>query len=389
VNSAGFSLGGYAAGTGTVGMGDASYTAGIGDSSGIALFRTASPGGFVASNRLDAVGPAAEGNPLYREGPGHPTLYFMGIDGCFVRRLHDGAPRDTGDNATDFLFMDTEGFPTPAGERLGAPGPKSRASPARSPAGPAALSRAWVDPAGGPTGAANRVRDPTSDPIDNRKYGALVVRRRFTNTSAHDLTRLRFRVAEITSYPPPADQADLRPLTIGAATVSVTGAGTEVVGGTTRDDPPVQYYGGALNSSVSSAVSVTDPLPAGGSTNLQLRFGIEQTGRFRLLLIPETIPPAVTPCWLVTGHTETNADLESDGGEIIRGTARADTDVIVSFTATPFRRYQLQASSAVADGAVWQDVGEAVTGVYAGVSAADPGGAAAATGRYHRVRVAP
>src|SRR5262249_47769693 len=66
VNSAGYSVGSYPAGSGATATGDASYTTDIPDNAGIAIFNNNTGGGsYTPANRLDAVGSTSEANATY------------------------------------------------------------------------------------------------------------------------------------------------------------------------------------------------------------------------------------------------------------------------------------------------------------------------------------
>ena len=101
----------------------------------------------------------------------------------------------------------------------------------------------------------NRVRDFTSDPANNSTFGTLDIRRTFTNNTGGNVTRLRFRVIDITTFPAPSGIADLRPRTSTAVVVTVDrppcGSGTSnvTVQGTTLEQPPSQPNGGGFNRS--------------------------------------------------------------------------------------------------------------------------------------------
>src|SRR3989442_1845150 len=208
VNNTAFSLATYPAGTGSVGSGDAQYTSAVGgdipDNAGIALFNNNTGGGsFNLANRFDAVGSTSEADTLYKEGTGYPALTPFSIDYAWVRdecgkggaittlgRCTISTPKDTDNNATDFYFVDTNGTSAGGGQRLGAPGPESLSSPfQRNSTIPAFLLDATVAQSSSP----NRVRDFTSDPANNSTFGTLSIRRRFTNNTGADVTRLRFR----------------------------------------------------------------------------------------------------------------------------------------------------------------------------------------------------
>src|SRR5207244_1616740 len=128
-------------------------------------------------------------------------------------------PKDTDDNAADFLFIDTNATLTAAGQRLGAPGPQNLASPIRR---DATISINLLDATKAQSVSPNRVRDLTSDPANNSTFGTLSVRRRVQNNTGGNVTRLRYRIVEITTFPSPGGGvADLRART--STDVSVTG----------------------------------------------------------------------------------------------------------------------------------------------------------------------
>ena len=134
VNSVGYSLASYPAGNGTTATGDATYTTDIPDNAGIAIFNTSVAANFVLANRIDAVGSTSEANTLYKEGTGYPALTPFSIDYSFYRdncgksgsittfgACPISTPKDTNNNAADFIFVDTNGTSAGAGQRLGAP----------------------------------------------------------------------------------------------------------------------------------------------------------------------------------------------------------------------------------------------------------------------------
>ena len=152
VNTGGYSLGAYPAGNGTTATGDATYTADIPDNAGIAIFATNVVADFSIDSRLDAAGSTAEGNTLYKEGGGYPALAIADINASFYRRAPGtgflntpGVCRsgtgtgpslvDSADNASDFVFVDTNATDIGGGQRLGAPGPENLSSPISGVAG--------------------------------------------------------------------------------------------------------------------------------------------------------------------------------------------------------------------------------------------------------------
>ena len=249
VNSVGYSLASYPAGNGTTATGDATYTTDIPDNAGLALFNNNTGGGsYILANRLDAVGSTSEANALYKEGAGYPALTSFSIDYSFTRRPPGGctgsaggancnsvaliqttsgpatyALVDTNNNAADFMFVDTNGTSAGAGQRLGAPGPENLSSPASVDGSSLALSALdstrpynvppnYVRSGGAYCGPPNPIVPPCV-PAQNSTFGTLDIRQRFTNNTGANITRLRFRVIDITTFPSISGVADLRPIT--------------------------------------------------------------------------------------------------------------------------------------------------------------------------------
>lgn len=309
VNSVGYSLASYPAGNGTTATGDATYTTNIPDNAGIALFNNNSGGGsYSLANRLDAVGSTSEANTLYKEGTGYPALTPFSIDYAFYRDNcgkggsittfgpcpSGGNLVDTNNNAADFVFVDTNGTSAGAGQRLGAPGPENLSSPIQR---NAVLKASLLDPCVSSASPPNRVRDFTSVPAQNSTFGTVDIRRTFTNFTGGNVTRLRFRIVDITTFPAPSGIADLRHRTSTAVVVTVDrppcGSGTSnvTVQGTTVEQPPSQPNGGAFNSSWSAGiVTLATPLANGATIDIRFLLGIQQTGSFKVLLNIEALP---------------------------------------------------------------------------------------------------
>jgi hypothetical protein len=214
-----------------------------------------------------------------------------------------GNPKDTNDNASDFVFADTQGtFISGVTQRLGAPGPENLASPIRR--DNAGVNVLFLDGTKSTSVDPNRSRDFTSG--SNAAFGHLTIRRRVVNNTGASVTRLRFRIVEFTTFPSPGGGvADLRALTsvdevsVGpindAGTCTAAGAGsppcTITVKGTTLEEPPAQPNGGGMNSSMSvGSVTLGTPLANGASVPVRFVLGIQQTGTFRFLIIVEALP---------------------------------------------------------------------------------------------------
>jgi len=307
VNSVGYSLASYPAGNGTTATGDATYTTDIPDNAGIAIFNTSVAANFTLANRLDAVGYTSEANTLYKEGTGYPALTPFSIDYAFYRdncgkggsittfgACTIDTPKDTNNNAADFVFVDNNGTSAGAGQRLGAPGPENLSSPIQR---NASFAVNLLDVCAAAASQPNRVRDFTSDPPNNSTFGTLDIRRTVVNNTGGNVTRLRWRVIDLTTFPAPSGIADLRPRTSTAVVVTVDrppcGSGTSnvTVQGTTLEQPPSQPNGGGFNSSMSSGtVTLATPLANGASLDLRFLLGIQQTGSFKFFINVEALP---------------------------------------------------------------------------------------------------
>lgn len=316
-NTIGYSLASYPAGNGTTATPDASFTTNINDNAGIALFSTSNNLNYSLATRFDAVGSTSEANTLYKEGVGYPALVPFSIDYSFYRSYclvsapgadpvclpgDSGIPQDTNDNATDFVFVDSNGTSAGAGQRLGVAGPENLSSPVDDGSG---IANSRLDPAQADNVAPNVARDFTSDPPNNSTFGTLSVRRTWTNNTGVPITRLRFRVGEIQTFPAPSGTADLRPRTSSAVVVTRTDASTVAVQGTTLEQPPSQPNGGGFNSSLSaSTVTLGTPLAPGASVNVQFLLGIQQTGCYKLGVLAESLPTGGSDLFVVAGNTD-------------------------------------------------------------------------------------
>lgn len=287
-----FNIGGY--GLSNYGTGDAYFGGDIPDGSAVALFRTRNPSNFNYGYRMDAVGFNVN-DPLYREGFGVPLNFGVtsNADHAVVRRLASGFPQDTGDNGSDFVIVSTlsqtfgniaTGFYFSV---LGAPGPEGRSSPIqRNSLFPSVL----LDPAQPEANPPNRARD--TSPVPNGQFGTIAFRRTFTNNTGQAVTRLRFRIVDITTAGNRTEvQADLRALTSNDTFVTRTDGSNVLVKGTVLEGPPSQPLGGGLNSSLTiPTITLSQPLGAGQSINVQFVLGVQVNGAFRFLVNVESLP---------------------------------------------------------------------------------------------------
>jgi len=307
-----YSLANYG-GTGAS-TGDQQISSDIESDANVGVFSTTDITNISSLTALDAVGFGSNTGgvcDLLREGSNLPAVAGSTLEYSFQRdpcgkganpALFGGCssqfPVDKNNNATDFLFADTLATNTPAGHRLGAPGPENVTSPRYS-----TIPGLLIDSTAPAGGSPNRIRDFA--PVSNGSNGTLSVRRRFVNTTGAPITRLRFRIIDISSFPVPGGIADIRALTSPLVVVSgvndpatclaSTGLATTpctiTVQGTTLEQPPAQPNGGSLNSTMSAGtITLATPLSPGASINVQFLLGVQVPGSFKFYLNIEALP---------------------------------------------------------------------------------------------------
>lgn len=294
--ASGYSLGGYA-------TGNVSYGTGIVDGGGVAVFSTTILGSWSAATLYDAAGfQGITGTTLFTEGT---TLapaggITAGGEYSFVRKMGTatgGLPQDTNNNQNDFVFVSTDGgtYSTRVSV-LGAPGPENLSSPIQR---NSSFGSGLLDTTTGASNAPNRDHDFTSNP-PNAPNGTLTIRRTFTNNTGQTVTRLRFRIIDVTTFNSPvlsASQAQLRAINSGSSVVTVNG-NPVTVEGTSVETPPTQGSGGGLNTSLgrslASGTIINTPIPAspapGSTINIQFVLGVVQGGTFRFYINVEALP---------------------------------------------------------------------------------------------------
>jgi hypothetical protein len=291
--ASGYSLGAYA-------TGDAIYATGIVDGGGLAVFSTTIAANWGTSTRFDAVGFAGITNTtLFTEGTALSPAggITTSSEHSFVRKMtkaSNGLPQDTDDNQSDFAFVSTTGAILQTRQStLGAPGPENTTSPINR---NGVVGLTLLDPSMSSSSSPNRSRDLTSDPANNSTFGTMSIRRTVTNNTGANITRLRFRIVDITTFLNPPGVADLRARTSSPTVINITGtnpacpAGVCTVVATTLESPPSAANNGGLNSSLSAGTVTVTPILPGGQINLQFLLGIQQTGTFRFLVNVEALP---------------------------------------------------------------------------------------------------
>jgi hypothetical protein len=283
----GYSLGGYAAP-------DLLYlNAEAADNAGVALFRTATAANFTAANRLDAAGfngLAGATADMFREGAGLVSPGANDGEYAFVRKLTTGLPQDTGDNAADFTFVSTDGGLYGGVQSiLGAPAPENSGNPVQR---NGVIKASLIEPTAASTAPPNRVRSGQVQAGAPNAFGTLSIQRRFKNTTAFAVTRLRFRIVDITTLNSPvggSPQADLRVLSSTGVVTNSQGTEVVTVTGLTLETPPAQANGGGLNSTLTVALP-GGALAPGNTIDVQFLLGVQQQGGFRFLVNVEALP---------------------------------------------------------------------------------------------------
>ncbi len=228
-------------------------------------------------------------------------------------------PQDTDDNSVDFIFVDTNGTSAGGGQRLGAPGPQNLAAPGVRDG--VLTNFTSLDSCVADTEAPNYFRDPTSDPANNSTLGTIDIRKTFTNSSGSPITRLRFRVVELTTFPAFSGMADLRPRTSSDISAMVDrppcGSGTSSVSvrGTTLEQPPSQPNGGGYNSSLSvTTIDNATPLATGASIDVHFLLGVQQDGAARFCVASETEPVSASQvtCFITPPTTSCSSTVFSE-----------------------------------------------------------------------------
>jgi hypothetical protein len=263
----------------------------------VALFATATLASLNTATRRDAVGFASNtGNncDLLREGGANiPAAASSTSQYSFVRKFSSvGTSQDTNSNASDFQIVST----TPATSvgsnltpLLGAPGPENLLSPVQR---NGVVKASLIDGAVLSTLPPNRVRSGLGGLPGS--FGTLSIQRRFKNTTSDPITRLRFRITDVTTLNSPvasAPQADLRVLDSTGTVTNSAGATVITVTGLTLE-APTQPNGGGVNSTL-TAIPPGGSLAAGNSLDVQFLLSVQQNGSFRFFVNVEALPSPV------------------------------------------------------------------------------------------------
>ena len=252
------------------------YSGGEADYTGLALYKTADRARFTQANVFDSVGFDGVALP-FREGTGllPSNGVTANVEHSFVRNQGSGRPADTKDNRADFTLVATDPSLIAGGAAaLGAPGPENRAG---------LVSRNGGFSVGVPPGVTSSVRRTAS--VTNGALGTLSLRRRFTNNTGQSLSKLRFRVADLSTWNSRqifGSQAELRVL--DAALEGLSG-----LRATKLETVPLQPNGGGINAGlvVDGALTLSSPLGPGQSVDVEFLLGVMRGGTYQFILVVE------------------------------------------------------------------------------------------------------
>jgi autotransporter-associated beta strand protein len=253
------------------------YSGGEADYTGLALFKTADRAQFTQTNVFDAVG--FEGvAPPFREGTGLLPAddVTANVEHSFVRNQGSGRHADTGDNRADFTLVTTDPNLFDNGA-LGSPGPENRTG---------LVSRNGGFSVTVPPGVTSSVRRTTA--VTNGALGTLSLRRRFTNNTGQALSKLRFRVADLSTWNGRqvfGSQAELRVL-------DATLEGLSGLKATKLESTPAQPHGGGINAGllIDGALTLSSPLGPGQSVDVEFLLGVMRGGTYQFILVVEGAP---------------------------------------------------------------------------------------------------
>jgi hypothetical protein len=298
VNSVGYSLSAYPAGSGSTAHGDATFTADMPPAfeGGVALFRTANPASFTLANRMDAVG-FVSAPALYREiGINSIPVSSSGSYYQHVRKtLASGALQDTNNNLADFIIVSTVSLAA-----YGTPGPENLSSPL--PRSSSQISAALLDVSAPANAAPNQVHTGSTS-SDTR----LSLRRTFTNNTGAPVTRLRFRLTDLSTGGNRAEnEAELRLMSSPDISVTLGDGSVVAVKGTTFEATFVGGVEGGVNSTASvESVSPSHPLAPGASISVQFLFNVRIDGQYRFAFEAQAANSA--------GVRKAPSDFDGDG----------------------------------------------------------------------------
>lgn len=212
---------------------------------------------------------------FYVEAAPVPGLANTTAQHAFVRKFVTGLPADTNNNAADFILVAPSSTAingiTP---QPGAPGPQNASSPLANNTG---VPFTLFNTALGASTVPNQFVENVSVTVDGTTYSrSLYLRRKVTNNTGATITKLRFRIIEMSNGG--VNTAILRSLNSIDATVD-----GQPVKGLTLEAPAIGT--GGVNSTLCvGTIALPVQLANNASVNVQFRLGVLQGGSYRFFV---------------------------------------------------------------------------------------------------------
>ena len=141
-----------------------------------------------------------------------------------------------------------------------------------------------------------------------RPFGTLSIRRTWTNNTGAPVTRLRFRVAEVETFPAPSGTADLRPRTSGSGCSHADGwfDGYRAGHNSRTTAFATKWRWLQLFAFGDRRLARSHRLQPGGSINVQFLMGIQQTGCYKVGNLCGVVaePAGGSDLFVVAGRTD-------------------------------------------------------------------------------------
>jgi Calx-beta domain/Beta-propeller repeat len=263
----GFSLIDYPTGNGsTTSTGDQTFSANINDNANLVLLKTANNAAFNAGNVVDAVG---FNGSWTSEGRSLPTISPENGENCYVRKLTPNGLQDTGSNLQDFMLISNhaQSFGNNEGGKiysiLGSPAPETSDSLSQMKASEVSFTEIGTE-------------NWDNTPIPNGAFGMLTMYRRITNNTSEPITRLRLRAIEF----PTAGSASQKRYSSRPDFRLLSSTDDGTFKGVTLAADRLQPNGGGINSTLSiDSITANNPLNAGESVTVAIKFGVMRYGR--------------------------------------------------------------------------------------------------------------
>ncbi len=206
-------------------------------------------------------------------------------------------PKDSDSNNDDFVFVANDhGSYGGVGALHGGPGPQGLLANYSPPHANKLARIRLLDE--GKTMAQLPNHEVKTGEVDSGPFGTLYMRRVIKNASSSNITQLRIRITELSTWNSPtfsANQAKLRLLSSPGGNPFTLTDGSTVTSAHAILDPisadAARNYpnGGGVNTTLRVPLPAGDPLTPGEELPLELRFAIDAKGQYRILTNIEAV----------------------------------------------------------------------------------------------------